>query len=231
MIVRKVSRGYLLVAQHDHALISGEFAEHWAGEIHPAGSTLYAVRMHDVAWKQLDQRVRWNEDSGSPYSFVDYPVEDKLKAQREGMDFVEMRDPYAAILCSMHYVSFVRHAKEGPEAGFRGHEEKRQERLRTGMSAGELENLERNLRFLKLCDGLSLFLCLNEPGSSDRPPPYPEGFVFDGERFDPMWEDERTLRFDPNPFTKPFYILVPYQVIDHDRRPVESNNLELRVTC
>jgi hypothetical protein len=48
------------------------------------------------------------------------------------------------------------------------------------MSGEELENLGRNLELLRVCDVLSLFVCLNEPGG-DAYPPYPRGFKFGGE--------------------------------------------------
>ena len=67
----------------------------------------------------------------------------------------------------------------------------------------ELESLERNLGLLRLCDGLSLYVCLNEPGDGEYPPPYPEGFEL-GERFEPVWDDRHTLRLEPNPFSEPF---------------------------
>jgi hypothetical protein len=97
------------------------------------------------------------------------------------------------------------------------------------MSGEELENLGRNLRFLRLCDGLSLYVCLNEPGGGGYPPPYPEGFAFDGEAYEPVWEDGRTLRLVPNPFSAPFELGIPYQIVGNDRRSLGSGRLELRV--
>ena len=134
-------------------------------------------------------------------------------------------------LCSMHYARFLLDAERPEEVDFREGEMERQNRLKERMSAEELENLERNFRFLRLCDGLSLFLCLNEPGGEDTPPPYPGGFEFDGRRFGPVWEDERTLRLDPNPFSEAFGIEIPYRTLGRDRRPLGSDLLALRVTC
>jgi hypothetical protein len=131
----------------------------------------------------------------------------------------------------MHYARFLLDSVRLKEVEFREGEVERQGSLEVGMSEEELENLERNFRFLRLCDGLSLFLCLNEPGGEDSPPPYPGGFEFEGARFGPVWEDGRTLRFDPNPFSEAFGIEIPYRTIGRDRRPLGSDRLELRVTC
>jgi hypothetical protein len=232
MIVRERPDSYLLIRQHDHALASGEFAKRWVRKPRPLESTLYAIAHHDVAWQGPDATVRWNEETGRPYSFIDYPTEPKIRAYSEGLDWLEGRDPYAACLCSLHYETLMRRFGESEaEERFTDAESRRQARLRTGMSEEELENLEYNLDLLRLCDGLSLFVCLNEPGDDDNPPPYPRGFELFGERFEPVWEDQGTLRLDPNPFSGPFSISVPYTLVDKDRRVLGNNRLVLRVTC
>ncbi len=231
MIVRDRPDSFLLFGQHEHALAAGKFALRWSERPRPFESTLYAVANHDLAWREPDREVLWNEGKDRPYSFVDYPLDLKLAAQRRGIDLVEAHDPYAGFLCSMHYARFLLESKRPEEVEFREREMARQERLREGIGPEELENLERNFSLLRVCDGLSLFLCLNEPGGGDRPPPYPGGFQFEGTRFEVVWEDERTLRLDPNPFTDEFEVAIPYRVVGRDRRPLGSDLLELRVTC
>lgn len=220
----------MLFEQHEHALVSREFARHWRDVPRPLESTLYAVANHDLAWRELDGRVLWDEERDRPYSFIHYPAALKLPAQRRGIEAVEERDPYAACLCSMHYARFLLSATRPDEVEFRDDELDRQERLRAGMSEEDFANLERNFQFLRLCDGLSLFACLNEPGSEDQPPPYPGGFVLDATTFEPAWQDQHTLRLDPNPFTQPFGIELPYREVGRDRRPVGSGVIELRVS-
>jgi hypothetical protein len=228
MIVRENPDSYVLIEQHDHGLVSGEFARRWRERPIPLEPTLYAIANHDVAWQRLDKTLRWDETTGRPYSFVDYLVEPKLEAYREGLDFLEAQDPYAACLCSMHYASFVRGARGGAEVGFREGEDRRQERLRGALSTLELENLERNFRLLQTCDDLSLFVCLNEPGRNDHPW-YREGFEFMGTKFVPTWEDRRTLRLNPSPFSEAFDLSIPHLSVGKDRRPLGSGSLELRV--
>lgn len=173
----------------------------------------------------------WNEGEDRPYSFLDYPVGLKVRAYREGLDWMEGQDPYAACLCSMHYETLTRRfGGSEEEARFAEGESARQERLRAGMSGEELENLDRNLRFLRLCDGLSLFVCLNEPGGSGYAPPYPGGFEFDGTSFDPVWEGDDILRFDPNPFTGSFEIALPYKEVGKDRRDLGEGVLRFRIS-
>ena len=230
MIVREKSDAYVLIRQHDHGLISGEFARYWAKEPSPLDPTLYAIANHDVAWQGPDASVRWNEGSGRPYSFLDYPVEPKLRAYREGLNLLEVRSSYAACLCSMHYASFVRSSRDAAEAQFREDELQRQEKLKGAMYQEELQNLGYNFRLLQLCDDLSLFVCLNEPGQNDHPW-YKYGFDFEGMKFDPIWEDDLILRLNPNPFSEPFGLLVPYTIVEKSGRIVGDDHLELQITC
>jgi hypothetical protein len=230
VIVREKPDSFVLVKQHDHALAAGELARHWAERPRPLEPTLYAIAHHDVSWQGPDASVRWNEETGRPYSFVDYPPEAKVRAYAGGLDWLEERDPYAACLCSMHYETLLRRfGGSEAEAGFAEAESGRQARLRAGMSGEELENLEHNLGLLRLCDGLSLYVCLNEPGDGEYPQPYPGGFELAGERFEPAWEDRHTLRLEPNPFSEPFGFSIPYMTVGRDRQSVESGRLELRV--
>jgi hypothetical protein len=231
MIVRERPDTFLLFEQHEHAQIAGEFARRWREGPRPFESTVYAVANHDLAWREPDRGVLWNEEKDRPYSFVDYPLDLKLPAQKRGIDTVEDHDPYAGCLCSMHYARFLLDSERPEEVEFREGEIGRQGRLEERMSEIELENLERNFRFLRLCDGLSLFLCLNEPGGEESPPPYPGGFEFEGTHFGLVWEDEQTLRLDPNPFPEAFGIEIPYLTMGRDRRLLGSDLLELWVIC
>ena len=230
MIVRERPDSFVLVRQHDHALASGVFAEHWAQGPRPYRSTLHAVANHDVAWRPLDREVRWNESTGRPYAFTDYPAEPKVRAYAAGIDLVEAEDPYAACLCSMHYTTLVRQfGRSEAERRFVEAEDRRQARLKSGMSDEAASNLDRNLEFLRLCDGLSLFVCLNEPGGRGQPPPYPEGFRFDGTTFEPAWEGGQTLRFRPNPFSGPFEVGIPYSEVGKDGRSLGGGELRVRI--
>jgi hypothetical protein len=219
----------LLIEQHDHGMAAGEFARCFARAPRPLGPTLYAVANHDRAWRELDEEVPWNEERDRLHSFVSYPPKRKLPAQRRGIDLVEEEDPYAACLCSMHHARFLEGSENPVEVRFREAELERQERLRAGMPGEHLAELERNFRFLRLCDGLSLFVCLNEPGGSEQPPPYPGGFELDGERFEPVWEDANTLRFEPNPFAESFGISIPFSRVSRDRRPLGGGRIALQV--
>src|SRR5829696_2860897 len=82
MIVRERPDSFLLFGQHEHAGMAGELARRWGGGPEPFGSTVYAVANHDLAWREPDREVLWNEEKDRPYSFMDYPLRLKLPAQK-----------------------------------------------------------------------------------------------------------------------------------------------------
>lgn len=231
MIVRETAKGFLLVAQHDHGLVSGEFAKNfsgeWLGEAPLREEALFAVSNHDIGWKRLDSEVLWNGERRRPYSFVDYPSEPKMEAYTEGLDAVEAHSSYAALLCSAHYGSFVKRSEVPAEVRFREREEARRASIEASMAVPDTS--ERDLRLLQLCDDLSLFVCLNEPGKEVFSW-HKDGFEFSGRRFHPVWEGGDSLRFEPSPFSEGFDVSLPYRIVDRSRDTVERNTLELRVT-
>ncbi|WP_228281989.1 DUF3891 family protein [Rubrobacter marinus] len=229
--MREVPEGFVLIGQHDHGLVAGEIARHWARGPRPSPSTLYAVAQHDLGWRALDESVLWNDEAGRPHDFIDYPVEPKVRAFTGALDRLEERDPHAACLSSMHYTTLIQGSERAADVRFREAEGRRQERLKGRISEESVGSLDRDLRFLKLCDGLSLFLCLNEPGrEASNPPPYPDGLVFDGEEYVPEWADDRTLRVRPDPFDAPFEVGLPYRVFGRDGQGLGEGRLELRIS-
>ena len=231
MIVREVREGFVLIGQHDHGLAAGEIARHWGREPRPSPSTVYAIAQHDLGWRELDESVLWNDGTDRPHDFLDYPSEPKVRAFAAALDLLEERDPHAACLSSMHYTTLMQNSENEAEVRFREAENLRQQRLRGDLPDENVETLEHDLRLLKLCDGLSLFICLNEPGrEASQPPPYPGGFALDGEEYVPEWVDERTLRVRPDPFIGPFEVELPYRVVGRDGQGLNEGRLELRIS-
>ena len=136
-------------------------------------------------------------------------------------------DAYAGCLCSIHYASFFEGTRRRSVSGRRSW---RQERLKAGMKSEERDGLNRDLRLLKFCDHLSLFVCLNEPGQN-RFPWFREGLDYFGRRLLPVWESPRQLRFSPNPFREPFTVTIPYRVVNAAREPEEEGQLSIDVVC
>lgn len=229
MLVRRRDVGYALVEQYEHSQISGELARRWGWAPIPSASALHAVSEHDLAWQELDAELRWNPETEEPYNFFEYPAEPRLAAYRRGVDAVEAQDPYAGLLCSLHYESVARNASGVAEASFRAAERERQSRLLFALTEEERGRVDDELALLRICDDLSLFLCLNEPGENVYPW-FREGFEYGGTRITPIWEERETLRLDPSPFTEGFEITVPYHLIDPGGRPLGDGEERITIT-
>jgi len=226
MIVREQQDRYVLIRQHDHAWISGDFADHL--KVMPPPSTRIGIRYHDVGWERLDDEVKWNPETGQPYSFVDFPIKEKIPAYTAGVDEVEAMDAFAACLCSMHYVSFFSGRRDAESLRFIKDEQERQRRLMDEMDREKRSRLEEDLRLLKLCDDLSLFICLNEPGVNHHPW-YREGFRYGDRHLRPVWEAPDKLRIEPTPFRTSFEVTVPYRLVDRTGCSVAEGRQQIRI--
>jgi hypothetical protein len=213
MIVRRKGNYFVLIKQHDHGLMSGEFAAHMKLQIEPLAKTLYAISHHDIGWEELDQMILWNEKTDMPYSFEYYPLLPKLEAYTHGIARVEANDAYAGFLCSKHYASFFTNTEDLVAKNFREQEWTRQNKLREHFTETEENNIAANFRLLQFCDDLSLALCLNEPGQNTHPW-YKDGIRYQGEVYQWVWEGEERLRLVPNLFTQSFTIELPYQLVN-----------------
>lgn len=227
MIVREREGEFILVKQHDHGQIAGRIAAHWRDRPEPYESTLLAIHNHDIGWQLLDQSVRLNPATGRPYSFIDMPLEERLTAYAWGIDQVEEMDPYAACLCSRHYVSFVKDDEKAK--AFVERERQRDARLTAQMDERARRRLPENLELLQTCDRISLFLCLNEPGENIFPW-YRGGIRYGKTLLRPIWLDRWTLRFEPNPFAKAFRIRIPYVRISAAGTVLAVNDIYVDIT-
>lgn len=230
MIVREKEDCFVLFKQYDHSVVSGVFAAHWQEKPEPYASVHCAIQNHDIGWELLDHTVLWNEEMNEPYSFIDHPVEHKLPAYKRGIDLVESEDSYAGYLCSRHFASFFRMAKDEASILFLERENERQRRLKQTFTKQQQERLDVNFRLLQMCDDLSLFVCLNEPGENTFPW-YRNGFKWDGTAINPVWKDPATLTFTPYPFTQSFEITIPYQLVNRQRHILQHDELTIQVVC
>ncbi len=220
MLVQHRPDGSLrLIRQHDHALASGELAAGWVGvEREPAPLSfelILSTALHDVAWRRLDDPPRLDPDTSLPLAFHDFPVPEKVRAYREGLDRVGEIHPYAGLLGSLHYASFPDVAGE---EGFQSHERERRRRLRRELALGPEDegHVERDLAFLRLFDALSIFLCLT-PRSADPEvhPSWVEGGRHaetpDGHTIHLTWMDDSVVHVDPFPFRDTLELRLPYR--------------------
>lgn len=221
MIIRETAHHFVLTEQHEHGRLAGDIARHLnphiLNEQDPRSQeVLYACYEHDRGWIPLDVNPDWNPDSGQPFTFDDYPLEPKLEAYRQGLNEIEAHSTYAALLCSLHYASFTLQAHTPEFKQFLAGEEKRQKRLRSALGLQEPDQgVYKHFRLLQLCDDLSLYVCMNEPGATEanEHPWFKKGFPHTevlsetGEkRFTARWKDNKTISVHPAAFRSSFQI-------------------------
>lgn len=221
MIIREEIEKFIFTRQHHHAHISGEIArhfEHFFIDDPRFVDALFAIHEHDRSWIVPDAVPKWNLRKERPYDFIDFSLEEKLKYYRLGLNETEEMNPYAGLLCSMHYTSFI-HFDDADKLSqdFLRSEWKRQEELRKKLVIIQEDLLHKHFQLLQLCDKISLYLCLNSPrvDKSDEHYFFKDGFK-NSSSFNPTqrkdlmakWSDKSEVNIIPFPFNAPFEVSI-----------------------
>jgi hypothetical protein len=108
MIVREETDGsLLLIAQTDHARLSGTFAAHWGSakfdRPRPFEPAVRAANFHDCGWYRYETKPRLNEETGKTPNFMHVPLDrEQLDAFRWAVDWLTDIDSYAGLLINRH---------------------------------------------------------------------------------------------------------------------------------
>ncbi len=206
IIIREMEDEFVLIRQHDHAALSAALARAASERFLPDGrfsaELLYAIEQHDRGWIELDETPIWNDAAGRPFAFEDYPLLPKMAYYRRGIEEAEAVSPYAGLLISLFYTAFFEGFEGAQVDAFRKLEEVRQRRIRMNMRAAA-EEVALDVARLQLFDSLSLYACLNDPGTpkNEEHPWYRAGFgasrkLFpDRDILSACWEGPGAVRF------------------------------------
>ena len=224
MLIQVRQRGLRLIRQPEHARLSAALARAWRGtdgadrRLLPLRLVL-ATALHDVAWRPLDAEPRFDPSTGRPYAFHDHPLSQKLEAYREGLDRLEAVEPYAALLGSLHYASFL---GEEDAPAFLEAERKRRARLDVGVDPAVVEE---ELAWLQHFDDLSIRLCLTSPGHRPEElprwldPDAPVRAPGEGADLTLSWSRDGVGSLEPWPFGREVTHEVPVRELDRARYP------------
>lgn len=170
MIVREQKDDIVMIKQHDHGLLAGTLFTKFNKEYLPSSDykedLFFAIRNHDCGWKLFDEEPFWNDQNDKPYDFNDFPIGPKLVLYEFGINKVEKTSLFAALLCSIHYVSFLRDRTDEASKQFVQNELFRQKRIQQEELNLDEQFVKKHYQILKLFDDLSLYLCLNEPDTT-----------------------------------------------------------------
>ncbi|MBX7246011.1 MAG: DUF3891 family protein [Candidatus Sumerlaeaceae bacterium] len=188
---------WLLTTQPEHGRIAGIIAAGWNfGLSKPRDEVLLAITRHDDGWKGADAAPEVTSD-GRPVSFHEKDAVDRLEIwSRSVRQLYEDRKFYAARLVAAHVTYHARNsldnAKLSPRAAVavgnfigemtrltqkcmvadQGRQTAVREILAKDPSATptpEPDDFESDLRFLQICDLLSLILCGDFAGETTIP--------------------------------------------------------------
>lgn len=96
---------FLLIAQHDHALLAGQLAERlgnrWFDGPEPRREAILGIEMHDCGWPLHDDAPTLNP-AGLPLHVMETPVDVAVRVWSESAALAGQTDPYAGLLVSLH---------------------------------------------------------------------------------------------------------------------------------
>jgi len=221
MIIREQNDAFIMIKQHDHAQISKKLYQQLHNHLLPkeSFSLEYAIAQHDCGWIPFDEAPFWNDQQQSPFSFTNYPTEPKTVLYEYGINLIEENDLYAALLCSEHYTRFLNNSSNASATGFVERERARQKRIKDQLNTKEALFLK-HYEILQFFDNLSLYICLNEPGTAKEDEHYffkkgiklPHIFA-ENQILTPNWKTDKIIELNKNLFTSSFPISLKQKVV------------------
>ncbi len=88
--------------------------------------TIDAIYEHDRGWIELDKVPILNDAKNIPYTFMDCPSPLRFVFYTIGLNEIEDSNPYGALLCSKHFLSFPLNEEDEEMLSFYKHELERQ---------------------------------------------------------------------------------------------------------
>ena len=228
MIVREHPDKFIMIEQDNHAKASGDIMANWKRSLYKGldfkKSVDYANYNHDSGWRPFDLKPFWNDEKKVPYTFVTFPNLPKIVLYKNGIDEVEKKDSYAALLCSEHYKRFLLNNTSDTAQAFVKNEEQRQERISQTLKIDK-QLFKFHYSLVQLGDNISLYLCLNEPGTAKQKehPFFKEGIPlssdlhgFNQDTLKLRWTDENTVSISEFPFENIIETKIKQKVLEKD---------------
>jgi hypothetical protein len=107
MIRRSVGDEFWLIDQHAHAVLSGQLARRVGNQqfASPTPAGVLGTELHDCGWPLHDTDAPTLNSRGQPQDVFESSREIALMVWQESVDRALDRDPYAALLVSLHVLS------------------------------------------------------------------------------------------------------------------------------
>jgi len=198
---------YWLITQLDHAALSGAIAGALGPPLLPrlSAEVVEAIAHHDDGWGPFDAHI--SVINGRPFSFLDFPPKDFVRAWRESIESATKVAPIAGAMVSSHFSRLANNRLEsGLDSaedrellvGFVENEHARQQALLGQHSREEFEFLTDALQF---CDVLSLYLCCGATQNVEFRQSFGAGPIRLRREAARSPDQAAVCRFEPTPFT------------------------------
>jgi len=177
---KQVATEWWLIAQPDHAALSGDLASRISSPDFPQldADVLQAIALHDEGWAQFDGGVAPKlNGQGRPLSFLETSPPEFVSAWRGSIERAARVAPIGGVLVSEHFCRIARaHLQSGADTAddtrmirdFLQGEAERQTQLSRGLRHSE-EEISVLVDVLTFCDLLSLYLCCGSQDSVEFP--------------------------------------------------------------
>jgi hypothetical protein len=188
VIVLGHSDGHVAVPQQAHARMCGQLAAAWGNErfgaVHPVEEVRLAAEEHELGMREWDESPTLDRATGLPTTVNKLGVETHLPLRLQGPERLRERSAYAALLASLHHISFY---DEPPVYGLLRRPGRRihaylresgefQQVLREQLNAPD-DEVERNWRLVRTWDGLSHTLMFDRAPQTHHGVPAANGAV------------------------------------------------------
>lgn len=106
MIRHRTGDAFILITQHDHALLSGRMAEDLSGEPirRPAPGAIQGIALHDCGWPLHDDEPTLNRD-GVPLHVFETPPAIATRVWSASASRAANKDAYCGLLVSLHVLN------------------------------------------------------------------------------------------------------------------------------
>ena len=243
MIRDSFKQGWRLITHEAHAHLAGKFARHWKNDQFeppmPFTHVLDAIRRHDDSWITRDSHPEITKDGlpsafssslvGQYEAFEEISLEPYLEVRKQATKQARKRDPYAAVLISMHTVnllteqadlSTLNEEQRSLHSEFINDQRSIQTAIKKDIRDNTIFNgyasdqdFQRAFEFLQACDSLSLFVCVDYDESTPLRHEHPRNV---GDPVQIVYErvGSETYSCEPWPFDeRELSLTIPYRYI------------------
>jgi hypothetical protein len=203
---------YWLIAQPDHARLSGELAAHFANP-KLDDAVVRGIGAHDSGWSIFEAETSPGAEplitpDGKPRSFTEMPPQDFVRAWETSIACAEQIGPIAGLMVSRHFrnlgeFALVRGQNEENSLlirEFLDRELEREARLKLLVSRSP-EEIDGDVKALQFCDLLSLYLCCGAGEQVELPFDFGIGHVR-------VRRENGRYDFSPSPFAAEVHLCV-----------------------